>query len=114
LVNASGAEQIDDERMRCEISVRVEREPANEFSQTAVRVISATGETLGHIPEELCAAYWRALAAAGTTFVVACGACVFGRLRNEGWNMGIWLALPPADDLGRTIERLVSTPATGR
>jgi hypothetical protein len=47
--------------------------------------------------------YSAALAVEQPGYQVCCEARAFGQLRGGNWNIGIWLALPEADELASLI-----------
>jgi len=102
LVNAHDP-QIDGDRIRAEFLVGLAREPDNPHDANAVVVAALSGHALGHIPRDLAAGYSRALVTAGRHVRVACRARAYGRRIGRGWNIGIWLAMPDADDLNSVL-----------
>jgi hypothetical protein len=99
LVNASEDREIDDDRLTASLVVSIRREPQNPHDVNAVVVCSIDGKTLGHLPRELAGGYSSALAIAEQRVQVCCDARAYGRLHGREWMIGIWLAVPDADQL---------------
>jgi hypothetical protein len=102
LADQAGPE-IDGERLRATFAVALRREPENVHDANADAVQSMSGEPLGYLPRELAGEYSAVLAVAQQRYQVCCDARAFGRLDGGGWNIGIWLALPDADQLSDVI-----------
>jgi hypothetical protein len=91
--------QISDDRIRATFTVAVSREPENPHDSNAVAVLTMDGGELGHLPRDLAAAYSDALAPTEQQYGVCCRARAYGRRVGTDWNIGIWLAMPDADQL---------------
>jgi hypothetical protein len=83
--------------------VAFSREPKNPFDQNAVAVSTLSGDQLGHVPRELAGAFSEALGVCDTRFRVCCQARAYGRRVSGDWNIGIWLAIPDADQLATIL-----------
>jgi hypothetical protein len=86
---------VEDDRMRCEIRVRLRRQPDNEYDKNAIVVLSEHDRELGHVARETAASYAPVFDRAADLQEVRCAACVFGRRVSDGaWRAGVWLGLP--------------------
>jgi hypothetical protein len=95
---------VEGDRLRCEIRVRLRREPDNEHDGNAIVVLSETGRELGHVAREVAASYAPVFDRVVGLQEVDCGACVFGRrVSDGGWRAGVWLGLPTAKVLGAAL-----------
>jgi hypothetical protein len=102
LAEQAGAE-IDGEQLRATFPVALRREPENEYDVNAVAVRSMSGEPLGHLAREVAGEYSVALAGAQQSVQVCCDAQAYGRPHGREWNIGIWLALPDAEELAELL-----------
>jgi hypothetical protein len=91
--------EVADERIRATFKVALRREPENPRDPNAVAVLTLAGDALGHLPRELAAAYSKALTLTEQRYQVCCDAAARGRRIGRDWNIGIWLAMPDADQL---------------
>lgn len=103
LVDAAGDREIDEDRLKASLVVSMRREPENPHDANAVAVCSIKGELLGHLPRELAAEYSSALAIADQHVQICCDARAYGRLHGREWTIGIWLAVPEADQLATVL-----------
>jgi len=91
---------VEGDRLRCEIRVRLRREPDNEYDENAIVVLSEHGRELGHVARKVAASYAPVFDRVVGLQEVRCGACVFGRSVSDGrWRAGVWLGLPTAKAL---------------
>jgi hypothetical protein len=100
--------EINEERIHATFKVALRREPENAFDSNAVAVLTLTGGALGHIPREVAAAYSGAMATTEGRFQLCCNAAAYGRRTGRDWNIGIWLAVPDADQLTILLAEAVS------
>ena len=100
--------EIVDDRIIATFMVGLMREPTNPYDADAVAVFSLTGEQLGHVPRELAGACSRALLSSQQHCSVGCKARAYGRRIEGGWNIGIWLALPDAEDLASVLAQAIT------
>lgn len=103
LVNAAGDRDIDHDRLTASLVVSIRREPENPHDANAVAVCSIKGKTLGHLPREMAGEYSSALAIADQHVQICCDARAYGRLHGKEWTIGIWLAVPDADQLAAIL-----------
>jgi hypothetical protein len=108
LVNAAGDREIDDDRLTANLAVSIRREPENPHDVNAVAVCSIKGEILGHLPREIAGEYSSALAIAEQHVQICCDARAYGRLHGKEWTIGIWLAVPDADQLATILTDVAS------
>jgi hypothetical protein len=105
LSDQAGAE-IDGDRLRATFPVSLCREPDNTYDVNAVAVRSMSGEPLGYLPRELAGEYSAVLEVPEQRYQTCCDARAFGRLNGGEWNIGLWLALPDADQLAALIAEI--------
>jgi hypothetical protein len=88
---------VEGDRLRCEIRVRLRRQPDNKYDENAIVVLSEHGRELGHVAREVAASYAPVFDRVVGLHEVRCAACVFGRsVSDDGWRAGVWLGLPTA------------------
>ena len=88
-------------RVRAEgLAVWLRRAPENPHDPNAVEVRLADGRIAGFLSRETAVGYAPVIDSLGAV-QIWCSACIFARREttSSDWNCGVWLALPPAEDL---------------
>jgi hypothetical protein len=101
--------EVTGDRIQATFMVGIRREPSNPHDRNAVAVADLAGRQLGHVPVDLASAFSGALTASEARFRVCCQARAYGRRINGDWNIGIWLAVPDAEQLAAVLAEATAS-----